>query len=431
MVQIQEQGKIDNSIEAWKKMLEVHGVEETTIFLSTFQDEVEKTIQIIKNLDVRKKLKRQMLSNLWNHDNSLNIVHSENTLETHPDFKSIKELLISTDAYNTMLKMYGPSETLSFLSTCNYNDQSIRFLTANLRLPKSTDRVIAAENIIDMYKLELTSDFTSSQNLVKTMQFLNTMNDVQGPSETLSFLSTCNYSDQSIKFLVASLSLPESLDRVNLAENIIKKNQKELSWDFKTNEALVRTINKWNMEIKINGPQRVLESLSKKSYRPKCIKFIMANLQLPKTMNRSTETEKIIEANKKNILLKFRGNITNLAEKRLDSHTLNRFIDTFELSKNEAKTLKQEAILATQKVIEHDVKSYLDEIKWTAKQIKLENAEKQVKGYIKELQSNPNEIEAYLDKIHFKELTEKAKTGSSHQSLSSKSKNKNISEYTK
>ncbi|OQO68935.1 hypothetical protein BH747_11045 [Enterococcus villorum] len=251
------------------------------------------------------------------------------------------------------------------------------------------------------------------------------MSDVHGPSETLSFLSTCNYSDQSIKFLVASLSLPESMDRVNLAENIIKKNQKELSWDFKTNEALVKAINKWNMEITLNGPQRVLESLSKKNYRPKCIKFIMSNLQLPKTMNRSTETEKIIEANKKNILLKFRENITNLAEKRLDSHTLNRFIDTFELSKDEAKTLKQEAILATQKVIAHDVKSL------TPPPSMPELIAKQVETNTKKLQSKPNEFEAHIDKAYFKHLKEKAKTGSSHQPLSSTSKNKNISEHTK
>ncbi len=70
-----------------------------------------------------------------------------------------------------MLGVYGPNETLAFLATCNYNHQSIKFLTANLRLPKSIDKSIEAEKKLDLHTLtNLIYSFDLPENDVRTLK---------------------------------------------------------------------------------------------------------------------------------------------------------------------------------------------------------------------------------------------------------------------
>ncbi|MBF8807203.1 MAG: hypothetical protein IC227_00770 [Enterococcus lacertideformus] len=343
----QEQRELENSnmIRAWKAMLETHGLNETVAFLSAFYDESENVFQIITSFYLPEPLKQEALSSAKNPVK----------VETSPDFKSIQELLDITNAWNAMLNIHGSNTTLAFLSACNYKNQSIKFLTAALSLPTSMDRVAEAEKII---KTKKATDFNSSQDLVITLQSLNTMIEVYGANKTLFFLSTCNYTDQSIKFLTASLHLPETMNRATEADRIIKMDKARLVSNFQSDQELVIVIKKWMEELKTHGFNKTLTALFKSSYTAERVKFILANLLLPEKMSQSVKTQKIFDSNKENNL-----NINNLAKKCLDKQTLNSFIDSFELPKDDVKLLKKEAILKTQKEIEYEIRNHLNELK--------------------------------------------------------------------
>lgn len=118
-------------------------------------------------------------------------------------------------------------------------------------------------------------------------------------SETLAFLAICNYKDSTIKFITANLHLPETMDRVIEAEKIIMADRSTITSDFQNNQALLNTIDKWNKKFKERGPNECLAFLSKLTYKARSVKFITANIHLPKSIERLTETNKIVEANKK------------------------------------------------------------------------------------------------------------------------------------
>lgn len=425
--QQQSQKESDKDIAAWNAMFKLHGLDETVKFLALFQNHSPQyIIKIVDSFPLSRELKQQTFRNI---DAQETLYHntsqstSENGQSKLSDFKSPQDLFTTTDAWNEMLNLYGPSETLAFLSTCNYSDQSIKFLTANLHLPEVINRVVEAKRIIDVDKTKQITDFKTPQDLFTTLKFLNKMIEVYKPNETLDFLTTCGYNEQSIKFLTANLHLPESMDRRAEAEKINKLAKRELSFDFKTNRELVNVTNKCYMMFKYDGPEKTFKFLSESRYRPKSIKLIMANLPLPKTMHRVVETERIIEANKKNILPVFKKKIDELAKKQLNRSTLNSIIDSYEFSKRDTNELKKEVFLKTQKEIEHDIKKYFDEIKLASK-------EEQLKNYIKQLQRKPNEIETYLDnRYRLEELKKEAVNGASNRQLTNTRKNKNEPEY--
>ncbi|MGM0155850.1 hypothetical protein IGI47_000092 [Enterococcus sp. AZ191] len=59
-----------------------------------------------------------------------------------------QNLLTTIKYLDKMLDVHGPKETLNFLASCNYSKGSIKFLTANIHLPKSLNRAVEAEKLI-------------------------------------------------------------------------------------------------------------------------------------------------------------------------------------------------------------------------------------------------------------------------------------------
>ncbi|HCB29208.1 hypothetical protein GUJ86_04365 [Enterococcus durans] len=254
------------------------------------------------------------------------------------------------------------------------------------------------------------------------------MLDVYGPNETLAFLATCNYNHQSIKFLTANLRLPKSIDKSIEAEKLIKNTKEGYSSDFTTNAKLIGIMNKWLMRSKNQGLNETLISLSKTNYRAKSIKLIVANLPFPETKDRATEAKRIIESTNKNVISKFKKDLPDLAEKKLDLHTLTNLIYSFDLPENDVKVLKKEAIVKTQEAIGRDVQADLN--KKTLND-KMEQLQISVPNYIKQIQQEPNDIETYLDTMYLRQVKEKAniRTLPSNSPSVVTSKNKDTSHH--
>lgn len=238
-----------------------------------------------------------------------------------------------------MFNIHGPNETLALLSLRNYSAKTIQFLIANLGLPPSIDPVIAAENIIKNKDRGMATDLIGNQNLLTTIKYLDKMLDVHGPKETLNFLASCNYSKGSIKFLTANIHLPKSLNRVVEAEKLIKKIPIKTNTDFLSNQNLLYTVTYLNKMLDVYGPKETLAFLATCNYNHQSIKLIVANLPFPETMERATGAKRIIESTNKNVISKFKKDLPDLAEKKLDLHTLTNLIYSFDLPENDVKTL--------------------------------------------------------------------------------------------
>ena len=385
-----------NTINAWNAMLNIHGPNETLAFLS-LRNYSAKTIQfLIANLELPSSINPVIAAE--------NIIKNKNR-GMATDLIGNQNLLTTIKYLDKMLGVHGPKETLDFLASCNYSKGSIKFLTANIHLPKSLNRAVEAEKIIKKIPIKTNTDFLSNQNLLYTVTYLNKMLDVYGPNETLTFLATCNYNHQSIKFLTANLRLPKSIDKSIEAEKLIKNTKEGYSSDFTTNTKLIGIMNKWLMRSKNQGLNETLVSLSKTSYRAKSIKLIVANLPFPETMDRATEAKRIIKSTNKNVISKFKKDLPDLAEKKLDLHTLTNLIYSFDLPENDVKVLKKEAIVKTQEAIGRDVQADLN--KKTLNE-KMEQLQISVPNYIKQIQQEPNDIETYLDTMYLRQVKEKA-----------------------
>lgn len=395
------------TINAWNAMLNIHGPNETLAFLSLRNYSTQGIQFLLANLDLPPSINP--------------VIEAENIIKNKDmgiatDLIGNQNLLNTIKCLDKMMDVYGPNETFDFLASCKYSKGSIKFLTSNIHLPKSLNRVVEAEKLIKETPIEANTDFISNQNLLSTVTYLNKMLDVHGPNETLAFLATCNYTDQSIKFLTANLRLPKSIDQSIEAVNIIKHTKEGHRSDFTTNGNLVNVINNWIMQAKNQGLNETLVSLSKSSYRAKSIKLIVANLPLPETMDRVAEAKRIIESTNKNFILKFKKELPDLAEKKLDLHTLTHLISSFDLPENDMKILKKEAIVTTQEAIGREVQADLNKQTLNDKMKQLQIS---VPDYIKQIQQKPTDIETYLDKLHFKQIKEKATVRTLHSNTPS------------
>ena len=187
-------------------------------------------------------------------------------------------------------------------------------------------------------------------------------------------------------------------------------------------------MNKWLMRSKNQGLNETLVSLSKTSYRAKSIKLIVANLPFPETMDRATEAKRIIKSTNKNVISKFKKDLPDLAEKKLDLHTLTNLIYSFDLPENDVKVLKKEAIVKTQEAIGRDVQADLNKKRLNDK---MEQLQISVPNYIKQIQQEPNDIETYLDTMYLRQVKEKAniRTLPSNSPSVVTSKNKDTSHH--
>ncbi|EMF0106008.1 hypothetical protein OU489_000118 [Enterococcus hirae] len=322
----------------------------------------------------------------------------------------------SIHLWNRMLKIHGLSQTLAYLTTFNYETESIKNIINNLHLPAGTDKEQIETLLNVLGKTVVESGFSSDQELLTTIDQWNAMLKLNGADETFAFLATCNYNDSMIKFIIANLYLPETINPVIESDKIITAERSTITSDFQSNQELLNTIDQWNTRCKERGPNECLASLSKLNYKARSIKFIMANLQLPKTMDRLANTQKIVEANKMNIISNFNQKIKIIAKKKT-LHSLNHIINNLELPKLDAEILRKKIILKTQKVIEIGVKKHLAKMNFAYKKT-------QTQVYIKQMQQEPNEIGIYLGKSHLKDLKRKAINSISNKHLSEPKKAK-------
>ncbi len=405
-----------DTVNAWNTMLHLHGPKDTLEYLS-LRNYNDKSIQfLVANLDLPATMNRAK--------EVKEITTNKRGMVT--DLIKNQSLLTTINYLNKMLEIAGPNETLDFLASCNYSHGSIKFLTANLNLSPPLNRTIEADRIIYNKDVTPNKDFKTNYSLLHTIDYLNTMLTVHGPNETLRFLTTCDYSDQNIKFLTANLHLPQSMDKVTEADKIIAVPKEERISDFRNNQQLIINMDIWTSLAKNKEIDYVLSHLSQTSYRAKSIKLIVANLPLPKSMDKVAESNKIIEQTNKNVISKFKKELPNLEEKKLNLQALNHIIHSFDLPAKEAKSLTRDAVLKAQEILGQNIQAYLRE---KVQQASTEQAKLKLTDSLKQLQQKPNDIEIYLDKEDLKSLKEKAKNNSSNTNkyLTETSKNKQIS----
>lgn len=141
------------------------------------------------------------------------------------DFSSNQELLNTINAWKAMLKVYGKNETLETLTAFNYKNSVTKMITTNLQLPKSINRIAETEKIINASKSKKSTDFSSNQELLKTIDNFKEMLNTGELSKTLECLAELSYTPISIKLIMANLDSPEIKDRETITKKIIEANQ--------------------------------------------------------------------------------------------------------------------------------------------------------------------------------------------------------------
>jgi hypothetical protein len=149
-------------------------------------------------------------------------------------------------------------------------------------------------------KSNQTTDFSSNQELLNTINAWKAMLKVYGKTETLETLTAFDYKDSDIKLIAAKLRLPKSINRTAMEGLVLPSNTNITIKLSLSKDRLLDTINIWNAMLKVHGPTETLDALATFGYGKAVNKMITANLQLPKSINRIAETEKIINASKSN-----------------------------------------------------------------------------------------------------------------------------------
>lgn len=205
-----------NTINAWKAMLKVYGKNETLETLTAFN---------YKNSDIKLIADKLRLPKPSNRTSRKKLVLPSNKNTTAEVFISKDRLLDTINIWNAMLKVHGPTETLAALATFGYGKAVTKMITTNLQLPKSINRIAETEKIINASKSKKSTDFSSNQELLKTIDNFKEMLNTGELSKTLECLAELSYTPISIKLIMANLDSPEIKDRETITKKIIEANQ--------------------------------------------------------------------------------------------------------------------------------------------------------------------------------------------------------------
>lgn len=172
-----------------------------------------------------------------------------------------------------------------------------------------------------------TTDFSSNQELLNTINAWKAMLKVYGKAETLETLTAFSYKDSDIKLIAAKLRLSKPINRTAM-EGLVLPSNTTVKWSL-SKDRLLDTINIWNAMLKVHGPTETLDALATFGYGEAVTKMITANLQLPKSINRIAETEKIIHASKSNKSTDFSSNkkllkTIDIFKEMLNTHKLSK-----------------------------------------------------------------------------------------------------------
>src|SRR5699024_5641847 len=103
-----------------------------------------------------------------------------------------------------------------------------------------------------------TTDFSSNQELLNTINAWKAMLKVYGKNETLETLTAFNYKNSDIKLIADKLRLPKPSNRTSMKKLVLPSNKNTTAEVFISKDRLLDTINIWNAMLKVHGPTETL-----------------------------------------------------------------------------------------------------------------------------------------------------------------------------
>ncbi|MGX7174175.1 hypothetical protein [Enterococcus ratti] len=244
-----------------EKLIEEQGLDAAFASLATnFYD--EKTITfIMKNLELPPWIDRQQKTSQLIKNNKTNI--------------GMRELEV--ESFNDLIKEHGEATAFKFLANGFHDAETIAFIMKKLELPPSIDRQKATNRLIQKNKT-LREEIIENFNQILAEKGCNDL--LKGHNTDNDFTVICNgrRDAKGIKSIIDHLNLPESINRIELANKFIKTNRICLALVYKLNPMLEKLCDKQAIDSVFKQMQ--LPEHIEKEFYPIIIKKALAQHQL-------------------------------------------------------------------------------------------------------------------------------------------------------